>query len=60
MDKVPLTAGGSDPRVWAEASCRVVALAVFYPARRTLDEGYSAKWGRATDGATGRGWPATG
>jgi hypothetical protein len=45
MDKVTVTAGASDPRVWAKASCRVVAAAGFYPERRTLDEGYAAQWG---------------
>lgn len=44
MEKVAVTASSSDPRVWAEASCRVVATAGFYPRRRTLDESYTAQW----------------
>lgn len=44
MDKVPMTAGASDPRAWAVASCRVVAAAGFYPERRTLEESYAERW----------------
>lgn len=44
MEKMPVTAGTSDPRAWAENSCRVVSAAGFYPERRTLDEGYAAQW----------------
>ena len=44
MEKVPVVAGTSDPRVWAEASCRVVTAVGFYPERRTLDERYAAQW----------------
>ena len=44
MEKVPLTAAASDPRAWAEDSCRVVSAAGFYPTRRTLDEGYPEQW----------------
>lgn len=44
MDKVPTAAGAADPRLWAEASCRVVASAGFYPGRRKLDESYAAQW----------------
>jgi hypothetical protein len=44
MEKVVVPIGASDPRVWAEASCRVVSSAGFYPEQRTLDEGYIAQW----------------
>ena len=44
MEKVPLAAATSDPRAWAEDSCRVVSAAGFYPTRRTLDEGYTEQW----------------
>jgi hypothetical protein len=44
MDNVPVGAAASDPRGWAEASCRIVAAAGFYSERRTLEEGYAAQW----------------
>ncbi len=44
MERVPLMTGSSDPRVWAEASCRIVAATGFYPERRTLDDSYFAQW----------------
>jgi len=44
MEKVPSTAATSDPRAWAEDSCRVVSAAGFYPMRRTLDESYPEQW----------------
>ena len=44
MDKQSVTAGTNDPQVWAQASCRLVAAAGFYPQQRTLDESYAARW----------------
>ena len=44
MDRVPLMPGSSDPRGWAEASCRIVTATGFYPERRTLDDSYFAQW----------------
>lgn len=44
MEEEPMTADPSDPRAWAEASCRVVAGAGFYPERRRLDESYPTRW----------------
>ena len=44
MEKVPSTAAASDPRAWAEDSCRVVSAAGFYPMRRALDERYPEQW----------------
>ena len=44
MEKVPLTAGSSNPRAWAQDSCGVVSAAGFYPARRALDESYPERW----------------
>jgi hypothetical protein len=45
MEKVPVAAAAIAPRVWAQASCRVVAAAGFYPERRRLDANYTSEWG---------------
>ncbi len=44
MESLPVTPGESDPRAWAEESCRLVAAPGFYPERRKLDENYPARW----------------
>lgn len=44
MEKVAVSTSSSDPRVWAETSCRVVAAAGFYPEQRTLEASYPAQW----------------
>ena len=44
MEQVAVSTSSSNPRVWAETSCRVVAAAGFYPEQRTLEASYPAQW----------------
>ncbi len=46
MEKVPTATSYSNPRAWAEQSCKLVASEGFYPERRTLDGTYTAQWGQ--------------
>ncbi len=46
MDRVPELKVRNDPASWAQASCRVVASAGFYPEQRALDERYLTQWNK--------------
>lgn len=46
MEKLPPAANSSDPRAWAEQSCKLVAAEGFYPDRRVLEATSGAHWGQ--------------
>lgn len=46
MEKLPPAANSSNPRAWAEQSCKLVSAEGFYPDGRKLDATYGAQWGQ--------------